>query len=51
MDETDEKVQEWEQLMWKYQRQYLAARPGEKWRLMDKNICPKSLKGLWRAIK
>ena len=36
MDETDEKVQEWEQLMWKYQQAIPGSKPGEKWRLMDK---------------
>jgi L-rhamnose mutarotase len=29
-------VQEWEQLMWKYQQAIPGSRPGEKWRLMDK---------------
>ncbi|MFL9482283.1 L-rhamnose mutarotase [Chitinophagaceae bacterium LWZ2-11] len=31
MDATNEKVQEWEQLMWKYQQAVPAAKPGEKW--------------------
>ncbi|HLS96513.1 MAG TPA: L-rhamnose mutarotase [Sphingobacterium sp.] len=36
MDASNEKVQEWEQLMWKYQRAIPGAKPGEKWVLMDK---------------
>ncbi|WP_199118905.1 L-rhamnose mutarotase [Pedobacter sp. ASV28] len=30
------KVQEWEELMWKYQQALPMAKPGEKWLLMDK---------------
>ncbi|WP_432710154.1 L-rhamnose mutarotase [Pedobacter sp.] len=30
------KVQEWERLMWKYQRAVPGAKPGEKWVLMNK---------------
>lgn len=37
MDSLNPKVQEWEQLMWKYQKQLSGAKPGEKWVLM-KNI-------------
>jgi L-rhamnose mutarotase len=29
-------VQEWEQLMWKYQKPLPFARPGEKWMLMER---------------
>jgi len=29
-------VQEWENLMWKYQQPLPQAKPGEKWMLMDK---------------
>jgi len=29
-------VQEWEALMWKYQRQIPGSKPGEKWVLMNK---------------
>lgn len=29
-------VQEWEELMWKYQQALPGARPGEKWMLMEK---------------
>ena len=29
------KVQEWETLMWNYQKALPNAKPGEKWRLMD----------------
>ena len=36
MDAANEKVQEWEQLMWKYQQPLPWARPGEKWQLMEK---------------
>lgn len=35
-DAADEKVQEWERLMWKYQQALPSARPGEKWLLMKK---------------
>jgi L-rhamnose mutarotase len=36
MDAGNEKVQEWETLMWKYQLPLPWAKPGEKWMLMDK---------------
>ena len=36
-DLMNQKVQEWEELMWKYQEQLPWAKPGEKWVLM-KNI-------------
>lgn len=36
MDLQNEKVQEWEQLMWKYQQALPGAPPGAKWILMDK---------------
>jgi len=36
MDASNPKVQEWEQLMWKYQQAIPGAKPGEKWVLMDK---------------
>ena len=35
-DEANAKVQEWEQLMWKYQQALPSAQPGEKWILMEK---------------
>lgn len=35
-DQADEKVREWEKLMWKYQQGLPAAKPGEKWMLMKK---------------
>ena len=35
-DDANQKVQEWEQLMWKYQQAIPGAKPGEKWVLMDK---------------
>lgn len=36
MDAINPKVQEWEALMWKYQRAIPGAKEGEKWVLMDK---------------
>lgn len=36
MDTTNPKVQEWENLMWKYQQALPWAKTGEKWILMDK---------------
>ena len=33
---SNPKVQEWEQLMWKFQQPLPGSKPGEKWRLMDK---------------
>ncbi len=35
-DASNERVQEWEKLMWKYQMALPGAKPGEKWVLMDK---------------
>ena len=35
-DASNEKVAEWEQLMWKYQQALPVAKPGEKWVLMEK---------------
>lgn len=35
-DAANEKVQEWEQLMWQFQQPLPFAQPGEKWVLMDK---------------
>ncbi|CAN5605501.1 L-rhamnose mutarotase [soil metagenome] len=35
-DASNEKVQEWEQLMWKYQQALPIAKEGEKWMLMDR---------------
>ncbi|WP_091399542.1 L-rhamnose mutarotase [Arachidicoccus rhizosphaerae] len=34
-DNNNPKVQEWENLMWKYQQALPGAAPGEKWRLME----------------
>ncbi|MBE8714271.1 L-rhamnose mutarotase [Sphingobacterium hungaricum] len=36
LDAENEKVQEWEQLMWKYQSAIPGAKEGEKWVIMDK---------------
>ena len=36
MDASNSKVQEWEQLMWKFQKPLPWSKPGEKWILMDK---------------
>jgi L-rhamnose mutarotase len=36
MDAANPKVQEWEDLMWKYQQAMPGAKPGEKWVLMNK---------------
>ena len=36
MDASNEKVQEWEKLMWDYQQALPIAGPGEKWMLMEK---------------
>ena len=36
MDAANEKVQEWETLMWKYQQALPGAKPGEKWVQMNK---------------
>lgn len=35
-DAADPEVQEWENLMWKYQQALPGAAPGEKWMLMNK---------------
>lgn len=35
LDAANPRVQEWEQLMWKYQQAIPVAKPGEKWVLMD----------------
>ncbi|MBI1767380.1 MAG: L-rhamnose mutarotase [Bacteroidetes bacterium] len=35
-DGSNPKVQEWEQLMWKYQQALPHAKAGEKWMLMEK---------------
>ncbi|MEO8568943.1 MAG: L-rhamnose mutarotase [Ginsengibacter sp.] len=35
-DSENEKVQEWETLMWKYQQPLAGSAEGEKWKLMEK---------------
>lgn len=35
MDASNPKVQEWEELMWKYQQALPGAKSGEKWMLME----------------
>lgn len=36
MDASNEKIQDWETLMWKFQQALPWAKPGEKWILMNK---------------
>jgi L-rhamnose mutarotase len=36
MDQNNPHVQQWEELMWKYQQALPHAKPGEKWVLMEK---------------
>ena len=36
IDSNNSKVQEWETLMWKYQKALPNSKKGEKWMLMDK---------------
>jgi L-rhamnose mutarotase len=36
IDRANEKMREWEELMWKYQQPTPQAKPGEKWVLMEK---------------
>lgn len=36
LDSSNPKVQEWENLMWKFQKALPQAKSGEKWLLMDK---------------
>lgn len=36
VDKNNSKVQEWEDLMWKYQQPFAEAAAGEKWMLMNK---------------
>ena len=35
-DQGDPKVQEWENLMWKFQKPLAGAKPGEKWMPMER---------------
>jgi L-rhamnose mutarotase len=35
-DQNNSRVQEWEQLMWKFQKPLPQAKPGEKWLLMER---------------
>jgi L-rhamnose mutarotase len=35
-DRSNTKVQEWEKLMWRFQKPLPQAKPGEKWLLMDR---------------
>jgi len=35
-DQQNLKVQEWEQLMWKFQQALPGSEPGEKWRVMER---------------
>jgi len=35
-DQSNPKVQEWEQLMWRFQQPLPCSRPGEKWLVMER---------------
>ncbi|WP_207420372.1 L-rhamnose mutarotase [Desertivirga brevis] len=39
MDAENLRVQEWEELMWKYQQALPGSKPGEKWVLMENIFC------------
>ena len=43
MDKANPRVQQWENLMWKYQQALPFAKPGEKWVLMKKIFDTKGL--------
>jgi L-rhamnose mutarotase len=36
LDHSNQKVQDWETLMWKYQQRLPGSKAGEKWIMMDK---------------
>jgi L-rhamnose mutarotase len=36
LDRSNQKAQDWETLMWKYQQSLPGSKPGEKWMMMDK---------------
>jgi len=36
LDHSNQKVQDWETLMWKYQQSLPGSKPGEKWIMMEK---------------
>jgi L-rhamnose mutarotase len=36
LDAANQKVAEWEELMWRYQQPLPGAAPGEKWMLLEK---------------
>jgi len=36
LDHSNQKVQDWETLMWKFQQRLPGSQPGEKWMVMDK---------------
>lgn len=42
-DASNAKVQEWEELMWKYQQALPFAKPGEKWVILNKIFSLKDL--------
>lgn len=44
-DAANPKVQEWEELMWRYQAPLAQGRPGEKWLLMDHIFSLAALEG------
>jgi L-rhamnose mutarotase len=36
LDQSNQKVNDWETLMWKYQQSLPGSKPGEKWIMMEK---------------
>lgn len=45
MDSANEEVQEWEELMWRYQQPVKGDSPGEKWVLMERILSLKEQTG------
>src|ERR1700716_2775048 len=54
-DQSNPKVQEWENLMWRFQQSLPQAKPGEKWLLMEKifdlECCPTFVMRRFRFLK
>ncbi|MFI5158241.1 MAG: L-rhamnose mutarotase [Sphingobacteriales bacterium] len=36
LDQSNQKAQDWETLMWKYQQSLFGSKPGEKWMMMER---------------